>query len=325
MTDATDPTFMKNLTSSELSMMKARKKGFVISIRALDPTITGTSLKDTIAEMFPPAHLFSDEIKEIPSVWVELRKHLDTNGTTLPQHSSRRIILTLAHGLYEDAEDREAAIAIANSIVAEGRRPRPQSDDSALPSGRPPDPTENAFRSLSTDRVAHNVAIRLKDNQKKFNGDLGECWLEYVDEYEQISLDYNLTPPQKLQYMHNIVTKDAQRFYIDRVKAYANTFEQAVRMIDEEYNSPVRQARVKNFLSSLRVHDYIRDKIDAATALAKVYKLILKLSRQVPASHRGDAHRIEFLRRAVIGYNWSREPLSRVATNDLSFQELYGE
>lgn len=96
-------------------------------------------------------------------------------------------------------------------------------------------------------------------------------------------------------------------------------------MIDEEYNYPVRQARVKNFLNSLRVHDYIADKVDAAMALAKVYKLILKLSRQVPASHRGDAHRIEFLRRAVIGYDWSREPLSRVATNGLTFQQLYGE
>lgn len=212
-TDATDPhSFMKALTNDELSMMTTRQKGFVISICALDPTTAGTDLKYTIAEMFPPAHLFSDEIKEIPGVWVELRKFLDSNGATLAQNSSRRTILTLAHSLYEDAEDREAAVNIANSIVAEGRRPRSQTDESALPSGRPPDDTASQFRSLLTERVAHNVAMRLKDNQKKFNGDLGECWLEYVDEYEQISLDYNLTPPQKLQYMHNIVTKDAQRF-----------------------------------------------------------------------------------------------------------------
>lgn len=140
-----------------------------------------------------------------------------------------------------------------------------------------------------------------------------------------ISFDYNLTPPQKLKYMQNIVTKDAQRFYIDKLKAYANISEQAVNLIGEKYNAPVRQARVKNFLNSLRVHYDIGDKVDGATALEKVYKLILKLSRQVPASHRGDAHRIEFLRSAVIGYNWYREPLSRVATNDLSFQQLYGE
>lgn len=54
--------------------------------------------------------------------------------------------------------------------------------------------------------------------------------------------------------------------------------------------------------------------------LDKVYKLILKLSRQVPNSHRGGEHRIEFLRHAVIGYEWSREPLSCVTTHGISFQ-----
>lgn len=61
-----------------------------------------------------------------------------------------------------------------------------------------------------------------------------------------------------------------------------------------------------------------------SVALAKVYKLITKLSRQVPASYRGDAHKIEFLRNAAVGYPWSQEPLSRVATHGLSFQMLYG-
>lgn len=318
--------FFKNLTNDELSMMSNRQKGFIISIRALDPSIAGTNLKEAIAEMFPPSHLFSDEIKEIPSVWMELRKHLDLHGATLQQHSSRRIILTLAHSLYEDAEDREAAVSIANSIVAEGRRPRNQSQtDDTLPPGRPPDTGDSDSRPLPTERVAHNVAMRLKDNEKKFSGDIGDCWMEFVDEYDQISLDYNLTQPQKLQYMHNILHKDAHRFYVDRVKAYATTFDQAVRMIDSEYNSPVRQNRVKNVLTSLRVTNFMNENVDTAMALAKVYKLILKLSRQVPFSHRGDAHRIEFLRGAVIGFNWSREPLSRIATNDLTFQQLYGE
>lgn len=71
---STDHTiFMKNLTNKELSMMTAKKNGFVISIRALDPDIKGKNLKNTIAEMFRPI-FFGDEIREIPSVLVELRK-----------------------------------------------------------------------------------------------------------------------------------------------------------------------------------------------------------------------------------------------------------
>lgn len=50
--------------------------------------------------------------------------------------------MTLAHYLCEDAGDHEAAVNIANTIVAEERRPRSQTDESALPSGRPPEDVE---------------------------------------------------------------------------------------------------------------------------------------------------------------------------------------
>lgn len=47
------------------------------------------------------------------------------------------------------------------------------------------------------------------------------------------------------------------------------------------------------------------------------------MSRHVPPSHRGDAHKIEFLRAAVIGNAWATKPLSRIATKHVSFQSLY--
>lgn len=175
------------------------------------------------------------------------------------------------------------------------------------------------------DRKAHDVGMRLKDSDKKFSGELGESWMEYVDEYQQISIDYQLSTQQKLQYLHNLLSKDAKRFYLERVSTYAQTFQQAVELVNEEYNSPVRQMRVKNHLNSLRISEFIKKGDEVSVALAKVYKLITKLSRQVPASHRGDAHKIEFLRNAAVGYSWSHEPLSRVATHGLSFQILYGE
>lgn len=89
--------------------------------------------------------------------------------------------------------------------------------------------------------------------------------------------------------MDNIVNKYAHRFYIDSLKAYATTFDHSVRVIDQEYNYPVSQMLVKIFLNSLRIHYYVSDKSDTSMALAKVHKLILKLSRQVPVSHHGDA------------------------------------
>lgn len=67
------------------------------------------------------------------------------------------------------------------------------------------------------------------------------------------------------------------------------------------------------------------EKTDDAMDLTRAYNKILKISRQVPRTERGDAHRIEYLLRAGIVADWFREPISRVGNNGLSFQKLYGE
>ena len=177
----------------------------------------------------------------------------------------------------------------------------------------------------SPEKIAHNVAMRLREKDRKFSGDLGEPWMEYVDDYLQRSRDYFLTPSQKLQYLHNLLRGDAKKFYLDKMDGYATSFQQGIEMLEREYNSPVRQNRVKNYLNSLRVTTFVLQGIEMSAALAKVYKSIIKLSRQAPRSHQGDAHKVEFLRNAVVGNSWSSEPLSRVATQQRTFQQLYAE
>lgn len=130
---------------------------------------------------------------------------------------------------------------------------------------------------------------------------------------------------QKFQYLRNILCKDAQQFFLDRVEVFVTNFDQAVDMIGREYNSPVRQTRVNNYLNSVRVLDLVPKKLEVFVALSKVYRQILQLSRRVPPSHHGDAHRIEFIRQVVIGYPWAHKPLFRVATHELTFQQLFGE
>ena len=130
---------------------------------------------------------------------------------------------------------------------------------------------------------------------------------------------------QKLQYLYNIKGGDAKRFYLNVVMPNFNTYNQAIDLIRQEYNSVVRQNRVKNVLNQLRLQEKLGDNQDEREAPAKLYKIITKLSLQVPPSHRGNAHKIQFLRNAVVGCEWATEPLSRIATHNLSFQQLYGE
>lgn len=85
--------------------------------------------------------------------------------------------------------------------------------------------------------------------------------------------------------MHNILSGDAKRFYLDRVDGYATSFQQAIDLVEKEYNSAVRQARVKNYLNHLRISTLESEGLDEAAALSKAYKVITKLSMQGPPSH----------------------------------------
>ena len=99
----------------------------------------------------------------------------------------------------------------------------------------------------------------------------------------------------------------------------------SAELMNQKYNCPVRQSRVKNVLSQMRLCNKLGEIQDEAETLAKGHKTINKLSPQVPVSHRGNKDRIQFLRNAVLGYEWTAEPLSRIESQDLLFQQLYSE
>ena len=115
--------------------------------------------------------------------------------------------------------------------------------------------------------------------------------------------DYGISVTQKLQYMHNLLRGDAKRFYLDKIDGYATYFNQAVGIVEKDYNSTVRQTKVKNYLNTLRISKLVNAGAEMSDALAKVHNIINKLSRQGPASHRGEAQKIEFLRQAVVGFD----------------------
>lgn len=102
------------------------------------------------------------------------------------------MMMTLANYVYEDSEDRTAAVKIVKEIVAAGRR-----NPAAAPQPPPAAAPNNKQQQGTTfDKLAHNVAMRLRNNEKKFSGDTSECWQEYVDEYSQVSRHYSLSPPK---------------------------------------------------------------------------------------------------------------------------------
>ncbi len=112
---------------------------------------------------------------------------------------------------------------------------------------------------------------------------------------------------------------DAKRFYLETVFAHEQTFNHAVELIGHEYNSSMRPNRTENVLNTLRPHDELCENQDERKTLAMVYKPNTTLAPQAPTSHRRNAHKIEFLRNTVVRFGYATEPLSRIASHNLSF------
>lgn len=307
--------FMEDTPVEEITAMNDTARGFVMSIRGMR-TETGEELRSRISDEITPEMMFNKGTAPFPSLWSGMRKLLTDRGVTLHTHQRHRTIYTIANTIFVDKQENENAIELARRIL---------NGTIYSPNNLRPNPEQSSEAQDTQKKMAHNVAMRLKDSDQKFSGDLAECWEDFKDEYEQICEDYNLTEEQRFKYLHNLLRKDAHRFFLDSVKPVAKSYSGAVELLEKEYNSVVRQTRVKNHLNGLRLSQFINDETDVASALAKVYRRILTMSRQVPMTHRGDAHKIEFMRRAVVGYSWAKEPLSRVATAGLKFQQLYAE
>lgn len=60
-------------------------------------------------------------------------------------------------------------------------------------------------------------------------------------------------------------------------------------MIDQQYNTPVCHNRVAKYLSSTRVSELVQKGDEMYVSPVKPYKLVTKLSRQVPPSDGRDA------------------------------------
>lgn len=98
--------------------------------------------------------------------------------------------MNFAHGLYSEAEDREAAVGTESRYSQNsGVYGRSYVQATVLHQGRQLHHKKNRRKERpQRERTAHNVSMRLKDN-KKFSVDIGECWYDFVDYYKQISCD----------------------------------------------------------------------------------------------------------------------------------------
>lgn len=257
------------------------------------------------------------------NIWLEMRKFLAKRQVTLVVHERRRAVYRLTKSLFTDENEKQTAPEMAHDILSKGNTRTHQFTEhgQALLSQQ----NKYQYGSYATKKVAHNIPMRLKNSAQELNGRPGQCCQNFVYVYKHIAKNYGLNEHEKLSYVHSLVSKHAHREYIERVRPHLTPYSDAIEEIERDYNSAVQQTRVKNHLSNSHISSYVTTDVNTDADLEILYKRILTMSRQVPPSHRGHAHKIEFLRSAVTDNKWAIKRLSRIATSNLSFQELYAE
>jgi hypothetical protein len=139
------------------------------------------------------------------------------------------------------------------------------------------------------------MATRFKTEQK-FTGKLGEDLTEHINNFMDAASDYNLTPQQKLDYMHHLFEGEANRFYRSNVVSTCANFVEAVSMMQGEFNSLTRQNRVRKHLQKLRLSLLMKNKnCSVAEGLEELREIITKLMPQGPRTHRSEEDKIEYL------------------------------
>lgn len=176
----------------------------------------------------------------MPPIWVQLRNFLDADGAGMSQHSSRLVIITLTHGLYDEEKDLDVSLETTQIIIESSSLLRYylRNTDAPYPShittGNDSDNVQVHQGHQWYVLISHNIWMRWKDADKNFSGDIGEFWMDYVNNYFQVSADYVLGPQHKFQYLHNILSKDSRRLYLEIVSTQAQSFQQMFYMVNQD-------------------------------------------------------------------------------------------
>lgn len=171
---------------------------------------------------------------------------------------------------------------------------------------------------------AYKIAMRFWGKSSQLSGDIGETWMEYVAEYQQVGMDYNLTPSQKPAVPPQLTPRKRQKFYIDMVDKPSQQFPESgwndQQPVQFHCTSKLREELLIWFASEYDcgIGDYwVRS---AGEALQTHYKALTTSSPISPWIFAQDIVPTERCR----GFQLGTEPLNRIEMHSLSFQRLTG-
>lgn len=265
--------------------------------------------------------LFQEEVLRGPTTLFRLlRDYIVTKGFNyVPCPGSNRIIKGIANSFF-DTSDKEYAFGCLENL----RNPIQVSGSTSQVVSTP---SRNNVNQNGEDerKIAHSIAQRFKRDER-FTGKLGEDINEFLSNYNEAALDYNLSQSQKFRYVHNLFDGEAKRFFRDQVFPQCDNYPSAAAQMIAEYNNITRQNRVRQYLQGISLTSIMeKESCDTSDGLEKLRNIITRFAPQGPRSYRSEEAKVEYLYNAVAGLSWSKPALTQCYTNDppWKFQQLY--
>lgn len=282
----------------------------------MEPQLSRDANIQGIRDDFPPQVLYNPEVTKGPhSLFRHIRDYLVLQGIQYePAEGTNRIIYGLPKMLYLSDDERDMA---TNLLSFMGAVPQAHASTGSSSESNRIQP----FHSNGSDahhhdrmdntRLAHNVATRFK-KEDTFSGDINQDIKEYLSNYEDVALDYNLNESQKLSYLHNLFKGEAKVYY-KSIKLSCRTFEDARTKLIAKYSDIIRQNRIRKTLQSFRLNSIIKEKnLEVPEALSLLRERITRLAPQGPMAHRTEEAKVEYLYHAVVGCKWAKAALANV-------------
>lgn len=142
---------------------------------------TGAAAGDNLllitSESILPSMTFNKATAAFSFIWTELRIFLVSRVVALKVHQQHCTIYTVAYTIFTDPDENKTSLELCNRIFS-GTVYQNSTDVSHIPGDN-----EASVRSQhhSEKKTAHNMAIRLKNCESKFSGDLFLYWQDYKD------------------------------------------------------------------------------------------------------------------------------------------------
>ncbi len=151
---------------------------------------------------------------------------------------------------------------------------------------------------------------------RKYNGNDGESYDEFVDQYLAASRDLWLSPAKRLEYIHNFFHGEALRFYNANIVGRAHEFSEALQMGKEQFNSASKQQQVNAELSKLSYGKYLgKTGGEKRKAFKNLKNHIEKRIPLCPGTWRHEIYKIRVLLDELVTDDWDNNTLSRVSAS----------